>query len=156
MSRRMSAYNRRQEAHTGKLTLHSEGDTVTIKAHKEKLDIQGVTVAKVNDKLQVTSLETWLDPVALFNQMRPDEKTMEVVKVVPKKDIKIGDSGESELSFFRLHAWREALTLMNNNAAENIVLGDDNVVAQIQDPNEPAVAGNTGSGACPFGFTASG
>lgn len=36
-----------------------EGSTVTIKSHGAILDIQGVTVAKVNDELQVTSLETW-------------------------------------------------------------------------------------------------
>lgn len=38
---------------------NEDGSTVTIKAHRGILDIQGVTVAKLNDKLQVTSLETW-------------------------------------------------------------------------------------------------
>lgn len=38
---------------------NEDGTTVTIKSHNEKLDIQGVTVAKLNDKLQVTQLETW-------------------------------------------------------------------------------------------------
>lgn len=38
---------------------NEDGSTVTIKAHRGILDIQGVTVAKLNDKFQVTSLETW-------------------------------------------------------------------------------------------------
>lgn len=38
---------------------NEDGSTVTIKAHRGILDIQGVTVAKLNEKLQVTSLETW-------------------------------------------------------------------------------------------------
>ncbi|KAG8160003.1 hypothetical protein KVR01_010640 [Diaporthe batatas] len=55
---------------------NEEGSTVTIKAHRGILDIQGVTVAKLNDKFQVTSLETWFDPTDMFKQMRPSDETM--------------------------------------------------------------------------------
>ncbi|KAK7749853.1 hypothetical protein SLS53_000434 [Cytospora paraplurivora] len=55
---------------------NEEGVTVTIKSHGAVLDIQGVTVAKLNDRFQVTSLETWFDPMDFFNQMRPSEETM--------------------------------------------------------------------------------
>lgn len=55
---------------------NDDGSPVTIKGHNELLDIQGVTVAKVNDKLQVLSLETWFDPMDMFNQMKPSKETM--------------------------------------------------------------------------------
>jgi hypothetical protein len=54
-----------------------------------------VTVAKVNDKLQVTSLETWFDPVELFNQMKPTEETMKVVKMVPGEEARVPIAGEN-------------------------------------------------------------
>lgn len=38
---------------------NEDGTVVTIKSHNEKLDIQGVTVAKLNETFQVTQLETW-------------------------------------------------------------------------------------------------
>lgn len=38
---------------------NEEGLAVTIKSHGAVLDIQGVTVAKLNDRYQVASLETW-------------------------------------------------------------------------------------------------
>lgn len=40
---------------------NEDGSTVTIRAHEEKIDIQGVTVAKLNKDFQVTQLETWSD-----------------------------------------------------------------------------------------------
>jgi hypothetical protein len=40
------------------------------------LDIEGMAVAMVNDKLQLKKVEIWYDPAALFRQMKPDEKTM--------------------------------------------------------------------------------
>ena len=35
------------------------------------IDIQGVTVAKVNDKIQLQSVETWFDPMEMFRQISP-------------------------------------------------------------------------------------
>lgn len=54
---------------------------VTIKAHGQTLDIQGITIAKVNDKLQITSLETFFDGKDMFEQMKPSKDTMKVVKM---------------------------------------------------------------------------
>lgn len=47
-----------------------DGSTVTIKSHNEKLDIQGVTVARLNEKFQVTRLETWLG----YTRTEPPER----------------------------------------------------------------------------------
>jgi Fe-S cluster assembly ATPase SufC len=35
------------------------------------LEIEGVTVAVVNDKLQLQKVETWFDPLDMFRQMGP-------------------------------------------------------------------------------------
>lgn len=60
---------------------NEDGDTVTIKAHGETLDIQGITIARVNDKLQITSLETFFDGKDMFEQMKPSKDTMKVAKM---------------------------------------------------------------------------
>ncbi|KAK7956847.1 uncharacterized protein PG986_006069 [Apiospora aurea] len=48
------------------------GEKITAKAHGGPIDIQGVTVAHLNDKFQVTKLETWFDPVEMFRQISPE------------------------------------------------------------------------------------
>ncbi|KAK9321778.1 hypothetical protein V1517DRAFT_325361 [Lipomyces orientalis] len=45
---------------------------VRVKAHGGLIDIQGVTVATVNDGLKVEKLETWFDPLAMFKQVSRD------------------------------------------------------------------------------------
>lgn len=54
------------------LSTHSEGEKVMAKAHGGLIDVQGVTVAHLTDKFQVTKLETWFDPVEMFRQISPD------------------------------------------------------------------------------------
>lgn len=53
--------------------ISSNGEKITVKAHGGLLDIQGVTVALVNDKFQVKSLETWFDPLDMLRQFTPRE-----------------------------------------------------------------------------------
>jgi len=53
------------------LKLCSKGETVTAKAHGGQIDIQGVTVAKVDDKVRLQSVETWFDPMEMFRQIAP-------------------------------------------------------------------------------------
>jgi len=50
---------------------NDKGERVTIKAHGGLLEIEGVTVAVVNDKLQLQKVETWFDPLEMFRQMGP-------------------------------------------------------------------------------------
>lgn len=47
------------------------GEKVTAKSHGGTIDIQGVTIATVNDKLQVEKLETWFDSMEMFRQIAP-------------------------------------------------------------------------------------
>ena len=64
-----------------KLTIatNSNGEKVTATAHGGAIDIQGVTVAHLTDKFQVTKLETWFDPVEMFRQISPDGKVQREV-----------------------------------------------------------------------------
>lgn len=48
---------------------NSKGEKVTIKAHGGLIDIQGVTVAKVDDKVRLQSVDTWFDPMEMFRQI---------------------------------------------------------------------------------------
>lgn len=55
---------------SARLTSHySKGERVTCKAHGGLLEIEGVTVATVNDQLQLQKVETWFDPLEMFRQM---------------------------------------------------------------------------------------
>ena len=57
------------------LTINSSAEKVKIKAHGETLDIQGIVIAKVNDKLQLESIDVWFDPFEMFRQI--DQKNEE-------------------------------------------------------------------------------
>lgn len=52
--------------------IRSNGEKVSAKAHGGPIDIEGVTVAHLSDKLQVTKLETWFDPIEMFRQIAPE------------------------------------------------------------------------------------
>ncbi|KAK1833553.1 hypothetical protein QBC39DRAFT_345493 [Podospora conica] len=49
--------------------MNDKGEKVTIKAHGGSIDIEGVAVATVNDKLQLQKVEVFFDPMAMFRQM---------------------------------------------------------------------------------------
>ena len=53
----------------------SKGESVTIKAHGGAIDIEGIVVAEVNDKLQLQKIDVWYDPMSMFRQMAPDGET---------------------------------------------------------------------------------
>jgi hypothetical protein len=50
---------------------NSKGENVTIPAHGGKIDIQGVTIARVSPEFRVQSLETFFDPLEMFRQIAP-------------------------------------------------------------------------------------
>lgn len=78
---------------------NEDGDTVTIKAHGKPLDIQGITIAKMDDQLRVTSLETFFDAKDMFEQMMPSKETMKVVKMECPMGFgaKVGKTEEQEV-----------------------------------------------------------
>lgn len=60
---------------------NEDGDIVTIKAHNQILDIQGLLVAKLDSKFRATSIEIWFDPKEMFEQMKPSKETMTMTKM---------------------------------------------------------------------------
>lgn len=52
-----------------------------IKAHGGPIDIEGISVATVNDKLQIQKVETFFDPMAMFRQMAAEGN---VTKTTPE------------------------------------------------------------------------
>jgi hypothetical protein len=63
--------------------INNKGEKVTAKAHGGSIDIEGVTVASVNDKVQLQAVRTWFDPLDMFRQIAPDG-------VVRKEDVPKG------------------------------------------------------------------
>jgi hypothetical protein len=54
-----------------KPTTNRKGEKITAAAHNGPINIQGITIAQVNEKLQVQTLETWFDPLEMFRQIDP-------------------------------------------------------------------------------------
>ena len=50
----------------------SKGEKITAKAHGGQIDIEGVTVATVDDKVRLQKVETWFDPLEMFRQIAPN------------------------------------------------------------------------------------
>lgn len=45
---------------------------VTVKAHGGPIDIQGISIATVDDQARIQRVETWFDPMEMFRQIAPD------------------------------------------------------------------------------------
>jgi hypothetical protein len=52
--------------------LNNRGERVTVRAHGGDIDVEGVTVATVNDKVQLQAVRTWFDPMDMFRQIARD------------------------------------------------------------------------------------
>lgn len=50
---------------------HSKGEKITAKAHGGPIDITGITIASVNDKVQLQEVNTYFDPLDMFRQIAP-------------------------------------------------------------------------------------
>ena len=72
--------------------MDSKGEKVSAKAHGGAIDIQGVTVATVNEKLQLQSVRTWFDPMDMFRQIAPNGV---VKKEAVDKNLSPGDALDS-------------------------------------------------------------
>ncbi|KAI9369918.1 hypothetical protein BJX61DRAFT_536050 [Aspergillus egyptiacus] len=49
--------------------VNENGETVRVKAHGGTIDIEGIVVAKVNEKLQMERIDVWFDPMDMFRQI---------------------------------------------------------------------------------------
>lgn len=51
---------------------YSKGEKVTAKAHGALIDIEGIAVANVNEKVQLQEVRVWFDPLDMFRQIAPE------------------------------------------------------------------------------------
>lgn len=51
---------------------HRESRIVTVKAHGGPIDIQGISIATVDEQARIQRVETWFDPLEMFRQIAPD------------------------------------------------------------------------------------
>ncbi|KAI0972133.1 hypothetical protein F4678DRAFT_431280 [Xylaria arbuscula] len=58
--------------------VNDAGENVKVPANGEVIDITGVTVAHLNEKLQVTKLKTWFDSDEMFRQMDPENQAVRI------------------------------------------------------------------------------
>ncbi|KAI0399403.1 hypothetical protein F4802DRAFT_589764 [Xylaria palmicola] len=58
--------------------VNAAGERVKVAANGKLVDITGVTVAHLNEKLQVTKLKTWFDSEEMFRQMDPENQAVRV------------------------------------------------------------------------------
>lgn len=54
------------------------GENVRVAATNRLIDITGVTVAHLNEKMQVTKLKTWFDSDEMFRQMDPSGQAVKL------------------------------------------------------------------------------
>lgn len=47
----------------------SKGEKIVIKATGKTIDLRGMTVVELDDKMRVTSLDIYFDPMDMFRQM---------------------------------------------------------------------------------------
>ena len=59
-------------------TIHSQGETVRVKAHGGVIDIEGIVVARVNEKLQLQKIDVWFDPMDMFRQIAKEESGLKM------------------------------------------------------------------------------
>ncbi|KAE8352505.1 hypothetical protein BDV28DRAFT_124505 [Aspergillus coremiiformis] len=48
---------------------NDRGDKVRVEAHGGLIDIQGIVIANVNEKLQLENIDVWFDPMDMFRQI---------------------------------------------------------------------------------------
>ena len=118
----------------------SKGDKVTIKAHGGNIDIQGVTVAKVDDAVRLQSVDTWFDPMEMFRQIAgngdggvqtPDSASEQEEAIVQEASGNTGDAARN---------YRKR-TL---DGSETLVIGRDGI------GEERVEVGTNGASGCPF------
>lgn len=98
---------------------------MTAKAHGGVIDIQGVTVATVNEKLQLQSVRTWFDPLDMFRQIAPEGV---VKKEAVDKSLSPGDALDSDSRAVELSqkpAVDETTLPANHPGKETMSLAED-------------------------------
>jgi hypothetical protein len=129
--------------------MSSKGEKVTFKAHGGLLDIQGMTVAKVDEGFKVQSLETWFDPLEMFRQLTPKDIKVDGESLSAEPADKLAQGKDGIEAFQALAGQLEGEPMANT---PDIELENPNAGAPGEAPSEdqsqaPGVSG------CPFAPT---
>lgn len=119
-----------------------KGEKVTIKAHGGTIDIQGVTVAKVDEAVRLQSVDTWFDPMEMFRQIAGNgsEVVREAVSAEQKEAAADQESAEKEGVVVT-----EKEVEKNLDGSESLVVAPGEIGEE--KPEEVATDGTSG---CPF------
>ena len=118
----------------------SKGDKVIIKAHGGTIDIQGVTVAKVDDAVRLQDVDTWFDPMEMFRQIAgnsdgivqtPDSASEQEEAIVQGAT---GNAGDAVRNYGK----------QTLDGSETLVIGRDGI------GEERVEVGTNGASGCPF------
>ncbi|KAI0803645.1 hypothetical protein GGR55DRAFT_662512 [Xylaria sp. FL0064] len=58
--------------------VNADGEKVKVPANGRVIEVTGVTVAHLNEKMQVTKLKTWFDSDEMFRQMDPSNQAVRI------------------------------------------------------------------------------
>jgi hypothetical protein len=142
---------------------NNKGEKVTAKAHGGAIDIQGVTVATVNDKVQLQAVRTWFDPMDMFRQIAPNgvvkkeekPKGMSPADAIDQAQAGVKVPEEQELPDRTVQTAEEVeRTIAEIDKKEAEGLQKDHVTPRDMPTDHPAIpmSSNTedGMGSCPF------
>ena len=119
---------------------NSKGEKVTAPAHGGMINIQGVTVATVNDKVQLQKVETWFDPLEMFRQIAPKGIINKGIVMPSSSDSKSGEKTREEAS-----------SGIDNPEAPHSVPHDDAAMKEASETLTSASKSSAaGANTCPF------
>lgn len=104
-------------------TQNSKGEKITAKAHGGPIEIEGVTVATVDDRVRLQKVETWFDPLEMFRQIAPNG----IVNKVPRTSAD-DQNDEDEHDEHDEHAQK-------NEESADAAKNDEDVKAAVEDVN---------------------
>lgn len=120
----------------------SKNEKVTAKAHGGSIDIQGITVAKVDDQVRLQSVETWFDPLEMFRQIAPNGIVNKTI-VKPKEGVSLEAQLDEEVGEGEV---KDVVTASGASTAEKIEaekkgeVAPGNAVVESGDSEETRIA----------------
>jgi len=85
------------------------------------IDIKGITIAKVDDKVRLQSVETWFDPMEMFRQIAPSGIVNKTIhEPVTGKDLSSQLHGDEDDEHAPKHEFTENVVTASENTTEEV------------------------------------
>ncbi|KAK5175276.1 uncharacterized protein LTR77_000413 [Saxophila tyrrhenica] len=125
---------------------NNKGEKVTAKAHGGPIEIFGITIAKVDDKVRLQAIDTWMDPLAMFRQIAPhgivNKESMN--RKAEKADALDDGPGHNGINIAEEHKSGDSTSNVDQAAGADIPKHVSNKTGEFADSPVPQM------GACPF------